>query len=57
MRAYHAMGQRGCAIRQYLACAEALRRELGEVPAAATRRLYEVIRSDGAVPDEEPLRA
>jgi DNA-binding SARP family transcriptional activator len=44
IRCYSRQGQPHLALRQYLACAEALRTELGVDPAPATVRLHEAIR-------------
>lgn len=44
MDCHVAMGDRPSALRQYQACVDALRRELGIEPMAETRRLYERIR-------------
>jgi DNA-binding SARP family transcriptional activator/plasmid maintenance system killer protein len=43
MRLYTGLGRRGAAPRQYQVCVDALQRELGTAPEAATRRLYEEI--------------
>ncbi len=43
MRCYVQQGQQHLAIRQYQACAEALKNELGVEPAPSTRELYEHI--------------
>lgn len=56
MRAYHSTGQRGCALRQYDICAGILQRELGEAPSRATRELYEALRGDAPLTEEEPLQ-
>jgi DNA-binding SARP family transcriptional activator len=45
MRCYERQGQRHLALRQYRACAETLRTELGVDPAPATTALYERIRA------------
>jgi DNA-binding SARP family transcriptional activator len=44
IRCYSRQGQPHLALRQYFACAEALRTELGVDPAPATVRLHEAIR-------------
>jgi DNA-binding SARP family transcriptional activator len=49
IRCYSRQGQPQLALRQYLACAEALRAELGIDPAPATVRLQEAIRRHQAV--------
>lgn len=41
MRLYVRQGRRGAALRQYQACVDVLRRDLGAEPEADTRRLYE----------------
>ncbi len=54
MRLYAANGQRGRALDQYERLREALRRELGTEPGAASERLYQEIRAGqvvGPVPD------
>ncbi len=43
MRLHAALGERGTALRQYQACAEVLRRELGVEPDVETQRLYREI--------------
>ncbi len=43
MRLHASVGQRGTALRQYQACAEILRRELGVEPDTETQRLYREI--------------
>ncbi len=49
MRLHARHGRFGPALRQYEACALALRRDLGVAPAADTRQLYqEILRSSGA---------
>src|SRR5262245_2767468 len=50
MRLHAALGQRGAALRQYQACADVLRRELGVEPDAATQRLYREILQQEAIP-------
>jgi DNA-binding SARP family transcriptional activator len=51
MRLHAALGQRGAALRQYQACTNVLRRELGVEPDAATQRLYrEILRQSDAAP-------
>ncbi|HEY7040331.1 MAG TPA: AAA family ATPase [Methylomirabilota bacterium] len=50
MRLHAALGQRGAALRQYQACAEVLRRELGVEPDTATQRLYREILQQEAIP-------
>ena len=49
IRCYSRQGQPQLALRQYLACVEALRAELGVDPAPATVRLQEAIRQHQAV--------
>jgi DNA-binding SARP family transcriptional activator len=49
IRCYSRQGQPHLALRQYLACAEALRTELGVDPTPATVRLHEAIRRHEAV--------
>jgi DNA-binding SARP family transcriptional activator len=49
MRCYSRQGQAQLALRQYHACAAALRRELGVVPATATTELYYLIRRREAI--------
>jgi DNA-binding SARP family transcriptional activator len=44
MRCYNLQGQDYLALRQYQACAEALRLELDVTPAPETTKLYEQIR-------------
>jgi DNA-binding SARP family transcriptional activator len=44
MRLHAKHGRLGPALRQYKVCAQALQRDLGIAPAAATRQLYEEIR-------------
>ena len=56
MRAHYVMGQRGCAIRQYLTCAEDLRRELGVAPSTETQLLYRAICDDEDLPPERHIR-
>jgi DNA-binding SARP family transcriptional activator len=56
MRAQAHLGQRGCALRQYLACAQLLRDELGVEPSALTERLAAAIRAGSDLPAEAPLR-
>jgi class 3 adenylate cyclase/DNA-binding SARP family transcriptional activator/predicted ATPase len=46
MQLYAWAGQRSAALRQYVACAQALERELGTSPQAATTELHQVIESD-----------
>jgi DNA-binding SARP family transcriptional activator len=51
MRLHAVLGQRGAALRQYQACADVLRRELGVEPDAATQRLYrEILQQAEAAP-------
>jgi DNA-binding SARP family transcriptional activator len=51
MRLHAALGQRGAALRQYQACADALRRELGVEPDPATQGLYrEILRQAEVAP-------
>ncbi len=45
MRYYASSGQRGAAVRQFERCVEILQAELGVKPEAATKRLFEQIRS------------
>ena len=58
MRLYAATGRRADALRQYQACADALRRELDAEPSAETTRLHEEIREVnepvGAPPAQHP---
>jgi DNA-binding SARP family transcriptional activator len=49
IRCYGRQGQPQLALRQYLACADALRTELGVDPAPATVQLHEAIRRHQAV--------
>ncbi|HEY7203526.1 MAG TPA: AAA family ATPase [Methylomirabilota bacterium] len=51
MRLHAALGQRGAALRQYQACADLLRRELGVEPDATTQRLYREILRHEVIPD------
>jgi LuxR family transcriptional regulator, maltose regulon positive regulatory protein len=55
MRAYYAMGQRACALRQYKSCAEILQKELGAPPSRQTQELFEAISQDLPLPDETPM--
>jgi DNA-binding SARP family transcriptional activator len=55
MRAHYHIGQRAVAIRQFEACAELLRRELGVRPSRQTRALYEAIRDDAELPTDTQL--
>ena len=48
MRAHVTAGRRHAALRQYRDCAEHLRHELGVEPEAATKALYQEIRSGGS---------
>ena len=50
MRLYVRTGRRAAALKQFQACAETLHRELGAGPESETRRLYEEIKSQGAIP-------
>jgi DNA-binding SARP family transcriptional activator len=50
MRLYTGAGHRGAALRQYQACAEMLRRELGIEPEAETQRVYREILRQPAAP-------
>ena len=51
MRLHAALGRRGAALRQYQACADVLRRELGVEPAVATQHLYrQILRQAEATP-------
>ena len=54
MELYARQGRRTAALRQYQRCAEALRRELGVEPEAATTRRFQEIQSD--VPPDDPHR-
>jgi DNA-binding SARP family transcriptional activator/tetratricopeptide (TPR) repeat protein len=55
MRLHAALGHRGAALRQYQACADVLRRELGVEPDVATQRLYrEILRQTEAAPGSSP---
>ena len=55
MRAHYMMGQRGCALRQYNACALALQHELGAQPSQQTQWLHKAIRDDAQIPAEPPI--
>jgi DNA-binding SARP family transcriptional activator len=57
MRANYNMGQRACAVRQYKICAAYLQQELGVEPSLETQRLYQAIRDDTSLPNEEQLVA
>lgn len=50
MRLHATLGRRGAALRQYQACADVLRRELGIEPDAATQRLYREILRQASTP-------
>lgn len=55
MLCHHGMGDRPLAIRQYRVCEEILREELGIVPMAETRRLYEHLQTgEGPGPEGMP---
>ena len=56
MRAHYALGQRACALRQYLICAAILDRELGVLPSQPTQELHRAIQEERALPGEVPLR-
>jgi DNA-binding SARP family transcriptional activator/pimeloyl-ACP methyl ester carboxylesterase len=55
MELYARQGRRTAALRQYQRCAEALRRELGVEPEAATTRRFQEIQS--ATPPDDPHRS
>ncbi|UCE31733.1 MAG: hypothetical protein JSW68_01930 [Burkholderiales bacterium] len=56
MQVYARTGRRSEALRQYAACSEALKRELGAEPSADTRALREEIRAAQPIPPATPLR-
>jgi DNA-binding SARP family transcriptional activator len=52
MRAYYRLGQRAPAVRQYGACVNALRGELGVAPSELTQLLFRAVCDDTPLPDE-----
>jgi DNA-binding SARP family transcriptional activator len=57
IRLYLRQGRRSAALRQYAACAAALRAELGVTPSVETRRLYESLLLDAAAARVAPQDA
>lgn len=57
MYCYHALGDRGAALKQYDACVRALREELGVEPSQETISLYDEIKQAGGVPPSGKSRS